>query len=225
MFVKHRACRKFYLTESDETNINTCNESSRPILISFTGMLRSTTRNDLHKLGKIEDDVVVGGWNELNSRMNRTDVGEVFYELAKQSSFAAASRGKSETRIRLRLTQMAICSRLVISEGDNLFSYRFSEVMACGAIPVVYADDWLLPFGEALINWSEAAVVIRENETMRTKVILSQISLKQRCRMRRRALDIYRTYIETGRGTIRGIIENFELVAKAKKTATAATSK
>ena len=26
--------------------------------------------------------------------------------------------------------------------GDNLFSYRFSEILSAGAVPVVYADGW-----------------------------------------------------------------------------------
>jgi hypothetical protein len=85
--------------------------------------------------------------------------------------------------------------------------------MACGSIPVVYADDWLLPFGKDLINWTEAAVVIREADTLKTVSILSQISMEQRCRMRQKGLEIYRKYVETARGTINGIIENFELSA------------
>lgn len=97
--------------------------------------------------------------------------------------------------------------------------YRFSEVMGCGAIPVVYADDWLLPFGADLINWADAAIVIRENETINTKAILSQISPSRRCRLRQKVLKIYRKYIETGRGTISGIIKNFELEGKSEEKA------
>lgn len=82
--------------------------------------------------------------------------------------------------------------------------------MACGSIPVVYADDWLLPFGAYLINWTEAIVLIREQNISNTINILSQISMEQRCRMRQRVVEIYRKYIETGRGTVEGIIENFE---------------
>lgn len=102
---------------------------------------------------------------------------------------------------------------LYLSTGDNLFSYRFSEVMACGSIPVVYADGWVFPFGKDLINWTDVAVIINEDDILKTISILSQISEEQRCRMRQKVVEIYRKYIETGRGTIMGIIENFELSA------------
>jgi Exostosin family len=95
--------------------------------------------------------------------------------------------------------------------GDNLFSYRFTEIISCGSIPVVYADDWLLPFGKDLIDWTEAAVVIPEAETLDTVNILSKISVEKRCRMRQKVYEVYRKYMQTGRGVIQGIIENFEL--------------
>lgn len=183
------ALRKFYLTDDEERNIKSCNESSRPTLISFIGHVhRSQSRRDLHTLNNGSDIIVLKG-GQANQVTNE-GVGRAFEILAKTSAFSAVGR------------------------GDNLFSYRLSEVMACGSIPVIYADDWLLPFGDHLINWTEAAVVIREADTLQTINILSQIPTEQRCRMRQKALDIYRKYIETGRGTIQGIIENFELSAQ-----------
>jgi hypothetical protein len=90
--------------------------------------------------------------------------------------------------------------------------------MACGSIPVVYADDWFLPFGAYLLNWTEAIVLIREQNISNTINILSQISMEQRCHMRQRTVEIYRKYIETGRGTVEGIIENFERQAESERS-------
>ena len=183
------ALRKFYLTEEEERNIRICNESSRPTLISFTGHIhRSQTRRDLYAL-RNESGVIILKNGETN-QVTKEGAGAALEILAKTSAFSAVGR------------------------GDNLFSYRLSEVMACGSIPVVYADDWMLPFGKDLINWTDAAVVIREADTLQTISILSQIPAEQRCRMREKALEIYRKYIETGRGTVQGIIENFELSAQ-----------
>ena len=53
-------------------------------------------------------------------------------------------------------------------------------------------------------------MIIREQNISNTLNILSQISMEQRCRTRQRNVEIYRKYIETGRGTVKGIIENFE---------------
>jgi hypothetical protein len=103
-----------------------------------------------------------------------------------------------------------------VATGDNLFSYRFTEIISCGSIPVVYADNWLLPFGKDLINWTDAAVVIPEAETLDTVNILSRISVEQRCRMRQTVYEMYQKYMETGRGVVRGIIENFELSMQPK---------
>jgi hypothetical protein len=105
----------------------------------------------------------------------------------------------------------------IVPLGDNLFSYRFSEVMSVGSIPVIYADNWLMPFGKHLINWTEASVVIPESEILNTSHILSQISMEQRCRMRQNVLKIFRNYMETGRAVIKGIIENLELTFLSKE--------
>jgi hypothetical protein len=75
----------------------------------------------------------------------------------------------------------------------------------------VYADNWLLPFGKDLINWTEAAVIIPEAETLDTLQYFVENFPEQRCRMRQKVYEIYRKYMETGAGVIRGIIENFEL--------------
>jgi hypothetical protein len=39
--------------------------------------------------------------------------------------------------------------------GHSKFSYRFSEVMSGGSIPVILADDWLLPFRPEVIDWEK----------------------------------------------------------------------
>ena len=80
----------------------------------------------------------------------------------------------------------------------------------------MYADDWLFPFGKDLINWTDAAIVIPEADALDTVNILSQISTEQRCRMRQKVYEIYRKYMETDRGVIQGIIENFEFAAAAE---------
>jgi hypothetical protein len=39
--------------------------------------------------------------------------------------------------------------------GHSKFSYRFSEVMSGGSIPVILADDWLLPFRPEAVDWEK----------------------------------------------------------------------
>ena len=89
------ACTKCILTEQEEQDILTCNESSRPTLISFLGQVsRSQTRQDLYAL-RNESGVLVGKYGELfpSEILNTTDWRVAFQLLAKRSAFSAASRG------------------------------------------------------------------------------------------------------------------------------------
>jgi Exostosin family len=99
--------------------------------------------------------------------------------------------------------------------GDNLFSYRFSEVMSCGSIPVVHADFWVYPFVPELIDWGSVAVIIPEALSNQTLDILHNISLQDRCLRRQRVLEIFEKYFKTGEGIITGIIDSIE--ARAPK--------
>jgi hypothetical protein len=101
--------------------------------------------------------------------------------------------------------------------GDNLFSYRFTEVMSCGSIPVVHADDWLYPFAPQLLNWSSIAVIIPESKVNDTVDILRDMSLEERCRSRKHVLEIYDRYMNNGEATIHGIIDSLESRAKLNR--------
>jgi Exostosin family len=102
--------------------------------------------------------------------------------------------------------------------GHNLFSYRFSEVLSAGSIPVVHSDHWVLPFRKELVDWTDCAVVIPESDVNRTIDILRRISEEKRCQMRQRCYEIYQRYMATAAGTIDGILQGLELVAEAKQT-------
>jgi hypothetical protein len=96
--------------------------------------------------------------------------------------------------------------------GDNKYSYRFTEVLAAGAIPVVHSDGWLLPFRPSVANWTECLLHLPESTANDTVKILRRITPKQRCRMRRRCWEIYTDYISSSDGTLRGILESLETV-------------
>ena len=73
----------------------TCDESSRPTLISFLGRIsKSQTRRDLYTL-RNESGVLVGRHGQLfpSEILNTTDWLVAFQLLAKRSAFSAASRG------------------------------------------------------------------------------------------------------------------------------------
>ena len=191
-------CLKCNLTNAELTAIDTCTDD-RPYLLTFAGNFRADIRKQLKELhnGK---DVLIGTAQEIQQYMGSSNEKDGFRKMALQSQFAAVPR------------------------GDNLFSYRFAEVTGCGAIPVVYADDWVFPFRPELVNPTDYAVIIREADVAKSMDILSAIPPEQRCRMRQKALTMYELYFKTGEGVIRGIVESLDLIATMQSRTNATTT-
>jgi hypothetical protein len=180
-------CQQCELSHQQRKQVDTCNAEGRPYLFTFSGNFRSQVRQELLHLHNGRD-VWIATANETAVLLNDTsDPVKSFKSLASSSKFAAVPR------------------------GDNLFSYRFTEMMSCGAIPVVYADGWIFPFRKEIADPSGYAVIIAEEEANATLAILAGIPDDRKCRMRQRALEVYETYMKTGEGTIRGIIESLEI--------------
>lgn len=176
------------LTRAQISDIETCKaETSRSLFLTFVGNFRDKSRQKLKKLTNGEDVLIVHR-NVLSKHFNGT-----FEQLLTNSKFGATPR------------------------GDNKFSYRFTEVLSAGAIPVVHANGWVLPFREELVDWTECAVHIPEKQIKNTLEILGQIDDEKRCQMRQRCYEIYDKYMRTHEGTIAGIIEGLELVAESSK--------
>ena len=95
--------------------------------------------------------------------------------------------------------------------GDNLFSYRFTEVMSSASIPVVHADNWVLPFHHKLVDWKKCVVTIEEARAKETIAILKNISATKRCQMRQYCYTIYQKYFANPNANIAGMIDSIEM--------------
>jgi hypothetical protein len=91
--------------------------------------------------------------------------------------------------------------------GDCFFSYRFSEILSAGAIPVVYSDDWLLPFNKHVVDWEKCAVFIPEKDMSKTLQVLRAISDEQRCEMQKYAMQVWDEYVSSPSGWVKGLVE------------------
>ncbi|KAI2510810.1 ADP-heptose-lipopolysaccharide heptosyltransferase [Fragilaria crotonensis] len=91
--------------------------------------------------------------------------------------------------------------------GDCLYSVRFSEILSSGAIPVVYADGWVLPYNRDVVDWTEVAVLIPQGRVNETIEILRAIPDETRCRMRKKGLEVYQRYVADSAGRLRAILE------------------
>ena len=184
------ACQKCRLSRTRLESVQECrDEEERQYLLTFAGNFRSQARQDLLSLhnGK---DILVGNPDSIAHVVGAQDPISGFKTMASRTRFAAVPR------------------------GDNLFSYRFTEVLSCGAIPVVYADGWVFPFRKEFADPASYAVRIPEDRINETVAILSAIPEDVRCRMRRKGMELYRTYLIDAQRTIQGIVETLELVHK-----------
>lgn len=183
------------LTEAQVAALESCVDvDRRPLLLSFVGSHRpGSPRKDLFQLNNDRDILLLSKVDYRRKWSNLT-----YHDLLLQSQFAAAPR------------------------GDNLFSFRFTEVLSAGAIPVVHSDGWVLPLRPELVDWTAScAVVIPEQDINATEAILRAIPEGERCRRRRACYDIYRRYFMTPAKTIEGIIEGLELKFAKDKTSIA----
>jgi hypothetical protein len=173
----------------------------RHFFFTFTGNFRNSVRQELKKLHDPSNGIIVQ--HHFGDSWNTSSVGRGVH-----NHFANVNG--SYTTL-LSQTEFAGVPR-----GDNLFSYRFTEVMSGGCIPVVYSDGWMLPFSKALIDWSSIAVIIPEQDAGRTLDYLRNLTMDDRCRMRRHGYKFYQRYLGTPQGVIAGIIDSLELIRSSQ---------
>jgi Exostosin family len=177
------------LSHSERTSVmETCVHDvslNRSYFFSCVGQARTPLRVELYKHHNLTKGIILMDRDHFVQTLGRNITYE---ELLQRSIFAAAPR------------------------GDNRFSYRFTEVLSAGAIPVVHSDDWVLPFRKEFVDWpKECAIVIPETDVNHALEILSAISPVERCYRRRRCYEIYIKYMANPEGTIAGILESAAL--------------
>jgi hypothetical protein len=74
--------------------------------------------------------------------------------------------------------------------GCRYHSFRLTEVLAAGAIPVIVIDHYVLPY-EDVLDWSEFSVRVPEHLLLDVPAILRAIPAKTVAAMQRRAARVY----------------------------------
>jgi Exostosin family len=206
---------KFQLTPRELQQVQQCDESHRPYLLSFVGALRRDSPRD--KLVSLHNDNMGGGGGNFTTRgqqqqqqqqrqprpifaMSKADFAAHQQQQQQQQQHQGSDGTTYESLLRHSLFAAA-------PRGTNLFSYRFAEALALGAIPVVHSDGWVLPFTDRVVDWSECAVIIPERRLQDTPRILQAISDERRCQMRKACVDMYQRYMSSPSGTVQGILE------------------
>lgn len=84
----------------------------------------------------------------------------------------------------------------LVPRGDAWFSYRLSEVLASGVIPIIVSDGWVLPF-EELVPWSTLALVVAEANVSSIPARLAGLNRTDVCRRRLALFAYYQQYMAT----------------------------
>ena len=176
-------------TELDD--ISSCRLVNRPYLFYFAGRPRFEQFGDY--FGPLHGTHgVYATFGSDHYAVNVTEVpiekqrGDRYLNLLRSSRFAGSPR------------------------GDNLYSYRFSEILSAGAIPVVYADGWILPYTYSVVDWNDVAVLIPQGEVNQTLNILETFSDDRICEMQKAVVTFYNKYVKDSHGRLRGILKVLE---------------
>eukprot|EP00593_Proboscia_inermis_P000148 CAMPEP_0171294304 /NCGR_PEP_ID=MMETSP0816-20121228/2751_1 /TAXON_ID=420281 /ORGANISM="Proboscia inermis, Strain CCAP1064/1" /LENGTH=221 /DNA_ID=CAMNT_0011765999 /DNA_START=18 /DNA_END=683 /DNA_ORIENTATION=+ len=198
--------KPIHLTEEEEKDIETCAaEDKRRFHALYIGNKRGGHNQAFNKL--LSERTARGNYFPFHDN-NRT----IFLRNHYKNEYNESSVGNFTYEDVLRRTSFGIAPR-----GDNKFTYRFSEVLSAGTIPVVHADNWVWPFRPELIDWNECAVILPEIDGGKVAMaVLNGMGRAEKCRRRQRCYEIYKRYIETTRGTVTGLIDGLELVAQGK---------
>ena len=80
--------------------------------------------------------------------------------------------------------------------GAGLDSYRLSEVMQYGCIPVIIADGYVPPFA-SLLDWRKFSIAVGEGSIETLPVILAAISTGARVRMARHSALVWEEFLSS----------------------------
>ncbi|BAD79642.1 hypothetical protein syc1452_c [Synechococcus elongatus PCC 6301] len=148
----------------------------RSTLLSFRGANSHPVREQLQRLhqppeiaAELIQQSYWGTLNYVDEAEGLSAEQQVYTDLIARSRFSVAPR------------------------GHDIFSYRLLEVMAGGAIPVILADDWVLPFSE-LLDWSEFSLSVAEDRCWELPQLLQAISTDQWQVMQQHLQQVYQHY-------------------------------
>lgn len=166
-----------------EREVYSCKAASRRYLITFAGSVRNKIRSKLVTDLTNNHDMILADLSDYKRYFGNS----TFHEILLSSVFGASPR------------------------GDNLYSYRFTEVLSAGSIPVVHADQWVLPFHKDFVDWiGLCAVIIPESKVYKTERILRNMTKEEICRRQKNCFNFYHKYMSSAKGTIEGIIDGLE---------------
>ena len=196
------------LSSQEEEDIRSCRAddqqlSSREFNVVYIGNFRSGINKEFKWKW--------GGARRSYEKLHDPSKGYIFQSGEKPKPMANGTNQELSYGGVIRRTKFGIAAR-----GDDKFSFRFTEVMSAGAIPVYHGDDFQFPFRPELVDWNKCAVILPEKDAGQTTLdYIKQISPEKACAMRNYCyFEIYKKYIDAPLAPIDGLIKGLDLLAQ-----------
>lgn len=177
--------------------------SNRPVLLSFRGTRSPKsdhTRKHVWKLHNGKDVIVPCACRWFDSNRpdrggydKRCEIDEI--EFQKQTYTHLMARSKFS----------------LILEGFGYHSFRLTEVMAAGAIPVIAIDHYVLPFN-TLLDWESFSIRVPEHQLLQLPEILRAIPMATIERMQKRVTQVFEYFFASLDLQVATAIEEVKLI-------------
>jgi len=199
-----------WLNQTRLDNIRECNDSRR-YKFSFVGRTRIPFP-EFHKYLK-----PLHGRNGIYAKFQHDhyEQNKTFFNAWGGKVVNAVPKEKQDNDIYYALLKDSIFAG--VPRGDNLYSVRFAEVLSAAAIPVIYADGWVLPYTRDVVDWSNFTVMLPQRNMNQTFEILDAIPAWQRCKMQQQVLWNYHEYVADSKARLRGILKVLDSRLEARQ--------
>jgi glucuronyl/N-acetylglucosaminyl transferase EXT2 len=171
---------------ADCCNISSDHRKERAFLLSSAQYeyVSADQRRLLSKLQSVHRDKVL----LISDRCNSNQVLE--------SDYTKVKRCTPEKSIVQYPVVLSNCTFCLVMQTAYLSTPLISESLMTGCIPVIAADDAVLPFEEK-IDWKRVSIRIREQLIPEVVSILSHISSQRIYKMRMYGSHVYETYFKS----------------------------
>ena len=205
-------CEMFLKTTNETASIydtDVLMSPSRKYFLSLSGNYqRHPVRQELAKLDTVRSTMSSLDLVATTSTPQEQQQEQPLVLITESKELYQSTNGLSYSELLLSSQYVAV------PRGDNLFSYRFTEVLSSGAIPVlIHNTEWVLPFRPEIVDWNRCVIRIAADQIHTTIARLKNISSNEECQRRQYCYHIYETYMRNSSTIIQGILDGIQAVA------------
>ncbi len=226
------------LSRQEEDAIASCQADTdlrnRPIQALYVGNMRNGLNTKFH-------DQHTGGARMAYESLHDPEAGLIFMEgpqLAKMenehTNISIHLKSHSHTNMNASNDNSTMIHELgdisykklmrsakftFVPRGDNKFSYRFTEALSAGGIPVYHGDNFMLPLRPELVDWNKCGIILPEKDAgQKTLDRIAKLDSNTICAMRQYCyFGIYKKYAVTPTKQIDGIVQGLDALARRKE--------